>query len=193
MMGTMTTRSLIVLAGATAVLQACYGSTTIGHADGTADADAPAGTCLGRCVDPYATGLTTCIEERRTCLLACGGFEDHACTDPCEMQWDGCSYERDYEAERCMEDCPCWEPFMACTDGCDGLPGGACWAACEADYGSCSGDDITGLGSCMSGCTGPAMGCEESCEEVHGMDWEGWVGCAADCEQAFTSCMGGCF
>ena len=186
----------IVLAGAAALalLPACYGSsTTVGHADGGTDADPEPGTCIGTCTSPYVAGVTTCHEEHRSCLLSCDGFEDHACEDPCEMQWDACTYERDYEAERCMEGCPCWEPFMACTDGCGGMPGDACWTTCESGYGVCSGEDITGLGACMAGCASPIVDCEESCEESHGIDWETWVGCTTDCEQGFTSCMDDCF
>ncbi|MBW2260585.1 MAG: hypothetical protein JRG91_01325 [Deltaproteobacteria bacterium] len=183
----------IVLAGAAAILllPACYGShTTIGSADG--GADAPAGTCLEACTGPYTAGVIACHEEQRTCLLSCGGWDDHACSDPCETTWDACTYERDYEAERCMEDCPCWEPFMACTDGCDGGPGDDCWTACESGYGACSGDDITGMGTCLSGCAIPSMECDEACESHEG-DWGAWVNCDAECQIAWVSCMGGCF
>jgi hypothetical protein len=173
-----------------ALLPACYGShTTVGTPD--AGTDAPTGSCVDRCIEPYVAGQATCVEERRACLLTCSGFEDPGCIDPCETAWDACSYERDYEAERCMEGCPCWEAFMACTEGCEDGPGGGCWAACETDYGTCSGDDITGMGTCTEGCVMPLVSCDEDCR--YGSDWEAWVDCTADCHATFTSCIGGCF
>ena len=193
MMGDMCSPRLALTALAALLATACYGShTTPGSGDGGADADAPAGTCVERCTAPYTTGVIACHEERRDCLLGCGGFDDWPCIDACEMTWDGCTYERDYEAERCMEACPCWEAFMACTEGCDSAPGDPCWTACEGEYGSCSGENITGMGACLSECAFPMMDCEIGCER-HEHDWEAWVSCDTGCDLDFAACMGGCF
>jgi hypothetical protein len=188
----MRSASSTLLAGALVLLQACYGShTTVGTPD--AGTDAPTGSCVDRCIEPYVAAQSTCVEERRTCLLHCVDWEDEACIDPCEMAWDACSYERDYEAERCMEGCPCWEAFMACTEDCDDGPGGGCWTGCERDYGTCSGDDISGMGTCTEGCVMSLVSCEGDCGSAHDSDWETWVDCTADCNATFTSCIGGCF
>jgi hypothetical protein len=187
----MTNRSPIVLACASVLVPACTGShTTVGTPDG--GTDVPAGTCLERCTGPYTTGVIACIEDRRSCLLDCDGFEDHACVDPCDTTFDACSYDRDYEAERCMEGCPCWEEFIACTEDCEDGPGSGCWASCEADYGTCSGDDIGGMGTCVSGCAMHLMECNAACDSSL-EDWVAWVNCDADCERDWNGCMDGCF
>jgi hypothetical protein len=107
------------------------------------------------------------------------------------MSWDACTYEQDYEAERCMEGCPCWETFLACTEGCGGMPGDDCWSACETDYGSCSGDDIAGMGTCLADCATATSECERACDRPG--DWEDWVNCGSDCNRGWTTCMDGCF
>ncbi len=192
MMGDMIPARFTLPGLAALLVTACYGShTTVRSADGGADADAPAGTCVEGCTAPYTAGVIACHEERRSCLLGCTGWDDGACIDPCEMAWNGCTYERDYEAERCMETCPCWEAFMACTEGCSVGPGGGCWTDCEREYGSCSGEDIVGMGTCLGGCATAYSECEVACDRPG--DWADWVNCGSDCNRGWATCMGGCF
>lgn len=169
-------------------LAACYGSEApVITSDATTDgATRP---CFEVCTDRYFSDMEGCIDERRSCLLECGGFGDHECRERCEEGLDGCTAGLEDEIEGCLGACPCWPAFQDCVDRC-GDPGDPCWEACEREFSDCSGHDLVGMGGCVEGCAYASLGCGDGCPET---GWDSWVDCTTDCERSFARCMSGCF